>query len=171
MSASVILFYILATLILGGALLAVVIRRIFQAAVFLLFSLLGVAGIYFFLNYQFLAAIQIVVYVGGIVVLIIFSIFLTADSGGEMKKPSHVRLLFTALITLVAFTLSFILIRGQRFAGGMNVAMEPSVRNIGRQMLSTTQYGYILPFEVISILLLAAMIGCIVIAIKSKPTS
>jgi NADH-quinone oxidoreductase subunit J len=171
LSASVVIFYILATLVLGGALLAVVIRRIFQAAVFLLFSLLGVAGIYFFLDYQFLAAIQIVVYVGGIVVLIIFSIFLTADSGGEMKKPSLARLLFTSFITIIAFVLSFILIRGQHFSASINAAVEPSVRNIGRQMLSTTQYGYILPFEVVSILLLAAMIGCIVIAIKTKPKS
>ena len=86
MNASVIIFYIIAALILGGGLLAVTSRKIFRAAVFLLFSLIGIAGLYFYLNYEFLAAVQITVYVGGIVVLIIFSIFLTAESGSDMKK-------------------------------------------------------------------------------------
>ena len=70
MSASVVIFYILSAMIIGGALLAVTARKIFRAAVYLLFSLLGIAGLYFYLNYEFLGAVQIVVYVGGIVVLI-----------------------------------------------------------------------------------------------------
>lgn len=81
MSANTILFYILATIIIGGAIMAVTSLKIFRAAIYLLFSLIGIAGLYFWLNYEFLAAVQIVVYVGGIVVLIIFSIFLTHGSG------------------------------------------------------------------------------------------
>ncbi len=169
MSASTIIFYILAAVILGCGLLAVTSRKIFRAAVFLLFSLIGIAGLYFYLNYEFLGAVQIVVYVGGIVVLIIFSIFLTAESGSDMKKPSLIRVLFSALTTIFAGALTLWVIKGQSFQSNMNIAIEPSVKNIGRQMLSTTQHGYILPFEVVSILLLAAMIGCIVIAIKVKP--
>lgn len=141
-------------------------RKIFRAAVFLLFSLIGIAGLYFYLNYEFLGAVQIVVYVGGIVVLIIFSIFLTAESGNDMKKPNIRRALSSGLATAFACALSLWLIKGQSFQSNMNGAVDPGVRNIGRQMLSTTEHGYILPFEVVSILLLAAMIGCIVIAIK-----
>ena len=169
MSASVIIFYILSAVILGGALLAVTASKIFRAAVFLLFSLIGIAGLYFYLNYEFLGAVQIVVYVGGIVVLIIFSIFLTADSGSDMQRPPLGRALFSALAAAFGCALTLYFIKQQVFVSNMKEALEPSARNIGRQMLSTTQHGYILPFEVISILLLASMVGCIVIAIKLKP--
>jgi NADH-quinone oxidoreductase subunit J len=169
MSASEIIFYILSAVILGGALLAVTVSKIFRAAVFLLFSLIGIAGLYFYLNYEFLGAVQIVVYVGGIVVLIIFSIFLTADSGSNMQRPSIGRALFSALAAAFGCALTLWFITQQAFVSNMKEAIEPSARNIGRQMLSTTQHGYILPFEVVSILLLASMVGCIVIAIKLKP--
>jgi NADH-ubiquinone/plastoquinone oxidoreductase chain 6. len=75
MNGSTIIFYLLAALTLVSGVLAVTTRHIFRAAIYLLFALIGVAGIYFWLNYQFIAAVQIVVYVGGIVVLIIFSVF------------------------------------------------------------------------------------------------
>lgn len=167
MSASTVIFYILAAIILGGGLLAVLERKIFRAAVYLLFSLVGIAGLYFYLNYEFLGAVQIVVYVGGIVVLIIFSVFLTAESGSDMKKPGLVRAVSSFLATAFACALTLWLLKGQSFQSQVTDVVEPSVRNIGRQMLSTTEHGYILPFELVSILLLAAMIGCIVIAIKS----
>ncbi|MFI5149994.1 MAG: NADH-quinone oxidoreductase subunit J [Bacteroidia bacterium] len=167
MSASAIVFYVLAVLIIAGGWMAVTERRIFRAAVFLLLSLIGVAGVYFYLNYEFLGAVQIAVYVGGIVVLVIFSVFLTADSGGEMMKPNFYRALFSALASLFACALTLWLIKGHTFKAVEGLAIEPSVRNIGRQMLSTKDYGFILPFEVVSILLLAAMIGCIVIAMKN----
>lgn len=175
MTASDIIFYLLSADILIGALLAVTIRHIFRAAIFLLFSLVGIAALYFYLNYQFLAAIQIVVYVGGITVLIIFSIFLTAESGSKMKSPNMVRAAISAITVLFSCALTLWLLVSAHFsspfnspADGTNI-IEPTVRNIGRQMLSTTEHGYILPFEVVSILLLAAMVGCIVIAIKPKP--
>lgn len=169
MSASIVIFYILAAVIIGGGLLAVTERKIFRSAVYLLFSLIGIAGLYFYLNYEFLGAVQIVVYVGGIVVLIIFSIFLTAESGDDMKKPALLRVTFSGLATLFACMLVLWLIQGHLFTSNTGTALEPNVRNIGRQMLSTSEHGYILPFEVVSILLLAAMIGCIVIAMKIKP--
>ena len=166
MSASVIIFYILSLIILGGGILAVTSSKIFRAAVFLLFSLLGVAGLYFYLNNNFIAAVQIVVYVGGIVVLIIFSIFLTHASGSSMTKPKMGRAFFSALSVMIGLMLTLLFISEQKFLGTSNPAIEPETKNIGRQMLSTTEHGFVLPFEVVSILLLAAMIGCIVIAIK-----
>lgn len=168
MDASTVIFYILSVVILGGGMLAVTVRNIFRAAIFLLFSLIGIAGLYFYMSYEFIAAVQIVVYVGGIVVLIIFSIFLTHESGGDMQKPALGRLLFSALAAGFAFALTMSLIYQQDFIPSLNPALEPSAENIGIQMLSTTEYGYILPFEVVSILLLASMIGCIVIAMKVK---
>lgn len=168
MNASTIIFYILAATIIGGALMSVTTRKIFRAAVFLLFSLIGIAGLYFYLDYEFIAAVQIIVYVGGIVVLIIFSIFLTHGSGEDMKKPVLGRALFSALAVAFGAMLTLYIIYQHDFIGTDKPAMEPSADNIGAQMLSTTEHGYILPFEVVSMLLLAAMIGCIVIAIKAK---
>ena len=83
---STILFYLLAALTLGCGILSVATRHIFRAAIYLLFSLIGIAGLYFWLQYEFIAAVQIVVYVGGIVVLIIFSIFLTQQAGEKLPK-------------------------------------------------------------------------------------
>lgn len=168
MSASTIIFYIISAIILGGGILAVTSRKIFRAAIYLLFSLLGIAGLYFYLNYEFIAAVQIVVYVGGIVVLIIFSIFLTHASGDEMKKPLLWRSIFAALATVFAAALCISFINEHTFIATTNASIAPSVRNIGLQMLSTTEHGFILPFEVVSMLLLSALIGCIVIAIKIK---
>lgn len=168
MSASSIIFYILSAMIIGGGLLAVTATKIFRAAIFLLFSLIGVAGMYFWLHLEFIAAVQIVVYVGGIVVLIIFSIFLTHESGANMKKPNTLRAVFSGLATAFAFGLVYIQINRHPFIPGTEAAVDTTPINIGRQMLSTTQFGYMLPFEVVSMLLLASMIGCIVIAIKIK---
>jgi len=168
MNASTIIFYILSSAIIGGALLAVTARKIFRSAVFLLFSLIGVAGLYFYLDYQFIGAVQIVVYVGGIVVLILFSIFLTHASGDDMPKPHVARAIFSGLAAAFACGLTMLYINREVFVSSGKPALEPSAGNIGEQMLSTTEHGYILPFEVVSMLLLAAMIGCIVIAIKVK---
>ena len=87
MSGSTIIFYMLAALTLVSAVMSVSTRRIFRAAIFLLFTLIGIAGLYFWMEYEFIAAVQIVVYVGGITVLIIFSIFLTQEAGELL--PSH----------------------------------------------------------------------------------
>ena len=168
MDVSLIVFYIISAVILVGALLAVTSLKIFRAAVYLLFSLIGIAALYFFLDYEFIAAVQIIVYVGGIVVLIIFSIFLTHGSGGLMKAPKGGRILFSGLAATFGCALTLSVINNQAFSANDKTALNPSVMEIGKQMLSTTEHGYILPFEVVSMLLLAAMIGCIVIAIKIK---
>ena len=166
MTASQIIFYILAAFILGTAILSVTTTKIFRSAIWLLFSLIGIAGLYFWLEVEFIAAVQIVVYVGGIVVLIIFSIFLTQQSGKEMLRPPMMRSIASALAVLFGFALTYFLIYKNDFKAG-DKGFDWSVSKIGNQMLATGENGYALPFEVVSILLLAAMVGCIVIAIKA----
>lgn len=168
MSASTIIFYLLAAFTLVNAGLAVTTRMIFRAAIYLLFSLIGIAGIYFWLQYEFIAAVQIVVYVGGIVVLIIFSIFLTQQAGEELPKQKMGRQVFAALAALCGLALVMLQLAQHEFVETGNEAIQPTVANIGNQMLGTDDNGYALPFEVVSILLLAALIGCIVIALKTK---
>jgi NADH-quinone oxidoreductase subunit J len=115
---------------------------------------------------EFLAAAQITVYVGGIVVLIIFSIFLTQKSGSEMAKPVLRRVFFAVPAVVLGFVLSYTLIAQYDFQPESHEPLNAGVSNIGSQLMSTTEHGYSLPFELVSILLLAALIGCIVIAMK-----
>jgi NADH-quinone oxidoreductase subunit J len=166
MNTSAILFYAIASLILGSALLAVTSLKIFRSAIWLLFSLVGIAALYFWMQVEFIAAIQIVVYVGGIVVLIIFSIFLTQQSGNKMAKPATPKIIFSAIAALLGIAFTYNLINHYGFNTLSSQPFNSSVSEIGTQMLSTTAYGFILPFEVVSMLLLAAMVGCIVIAMK-----
>ncbi len=167
MSGSAIIFYLLAALTLVSGILAVSARQIFRAAIFLLFSLIGVAGLYFWMKYEFIAAVQIVVYVGGITVLIIFSIFLTQQAGEKMPRQKLGRQIFSALAAFCGFALIMIQIFQHTFTSTGNKPAEHDVAGIGTQMLSVDNGGYALPLEVVSMLLLAALVGCIVIALKS----
>ena len=167
MDASAIIFYTISAITLGAGLLSVTTGKIFRSAIWLLISLVGVACLYFWMQVEFIAAVQIIVYVGGIVVLIIFSIFLTQHSGKEMPVPSIRRMIFSCLATLSGMAFSYHLISNHGFRESSAKPFAVPVSEIGTQMLSTTDHGYVLPFEVVSMLLLSAMIGCIVIAIKS----
>ncbi|MEQ1552588.1 MAG: NADH-quinone oxidoreductase subunit J [Ferruginibacter sp.] len=169
MNGSTIIFYLLASFTLVSAVLAVTTRQIFRAAIFLLFTLIGVAGLYFWMQYDFIAAVQIVVYVGGITVLIIFSIFLTQQAGDLLPKQKMSRQLFAALASFCGFALIMLQVYQHTFIGNATQALPPTVANIGNKMLGVDDDGYALPFEVVSILLLAALVGCIVIAMRSKP--
>jgi NADH-quinone oxidoreductase subunit J len=168
MSGSTVIFYLLAALTLVCGVLSVTTRQIFRAAICLLFSLIGIAGIYFWLQYEFIAAVQIVVYAGGIAVLIIFSIFLTQQAGEKLPKQKAGRKIFSALAAFCGFALAMVQVYQHEFAALKTDAPSPSVRDIGRRMLNVDESGYALPFEVISILLLAAMVGCIVIALRER---
>ncbi len=168
MTASQIIFYLISAFILSMGVLSVTSRKIFRSAIWLLFSLIGIAALYFWMDVQFIAAVQIVVYVGGIVVLIIFSIFLTQQSGKEMPKAPLLRTIAGALAVLFGFAFTYLLIDQYGFPT-IDQPFDSDVARIGNAMLNTEQGGYALPFEVVSILLLAAMVGCIVIALKTKP--
>ena len=168
MNGSTTIFYLLAAFTLVNALMAVTTRQIFRAAIFLLFTLIGIAGLYFWMQYEFIAAVQIVVYVGGITVLIIFSIFLTQQAGDLLPKQKMSRQLFSALAAFCGFALTMVQVFQHSFTEAMAQPIDPTVVNIGNQMLGVNVGGYSLPFEVISILLLAALIGCIVIALRAN---
>ena len=168
MSAAAIIFYIISAFILTTGILSVTSRKIFRSAIWLLFSLVGIAALYFWMQLTFIAAVQIIVYVGGIVVLIIFSIFLTQKSGEQMPKPLQNRTLFSLLAVLFGGALTYLLISQNAFPTVSSVPFQSTVSDIGTQMLSTTEHGYVLPFELVSMLLVAALLGCIVIAMKKE---
>lgn len=166
MTGSQLIFYGISAFLLVTGLLAVTSAKVFRSAIWLLFCLTGIAALYFWLQVEFIAAVQIAVYVGGIVVLIIFSVFLTQQAGRELPKPKGKQILFSALAVLFGFSFTYNLLSQTNFQPRSSRAFIVSVDEMGTQLLSTTAHGYILPFELVSVLLLAAMIGCIVIAMK-----
>jgi NADH-quinone oxidoreductase subunit J len=163
-----VMFYLLGAMILTFSVLTVTTRRILRAAVYLLFVLISTAGLYFMLSYNFLAAVQLTVYAGGIVVLIIFSILLTSHLSERAVMAPLKQSLLSALATLAGATLTLMTIL--RFAFVPNAGVDPqlNITDVGNSLVSYNRDGYALPFEVISVLLLAAMIGAIVVAKKER---
>jgi len=162
-----IIFYILAVIIIFFAIASVSSRKMLRAVVYLLFVLIAISGIYFMLNYNFLGAIQLVVYAGGVIVLIIFSVLLVHHIELNLEVASTKKKILTALISLLGVVIVLPVILIHPFAVIENTKII-EVRDIGLKMLSYEKGGFILPFEVISILLLAVMIGAIVIAKGNK---
>jgi NADH-quinone oxidoreductase subunit J len=168
MSGPKIIFYILAASIVVFSILSILDRRILRAAIYLLFVLVAMAGLFYMMNFQFLAAVQLILYAGGIVVLIIFSILLTSQINSKLDRPkiSHV---LSGLITAVGgIVISVITILQFTFTPSAQASIGTDMKTIGRQLLDTGEFGYALPFEAISILLLAALVGTIFIARKPK---
>lgn len=165
---NVFLFYLFSGIILICSLLTITTRKILRAAVYLLCVLLATAGLYFMLNYQFMAAVQLTLYAGGIVVLIIFSILLTSHISHRFKHPDLVKLIMGVSTAVVGAGLVITTLLSHSFQTGSASELPVDMTVIGTQLLSTEKNGYVLPFELISILLLAAMIAAIVIAKKDK---
>jgi len=164
-----ILFIIFSAMIVVFSILTVTSRKILRAAVFLLFVLVSTSGLYFMLNYQFLAAVQLTLYAGGIVVLIIFSILLTSHISQKFEFSGWKKNMFSAIAAATGAILSIITILDYKFAATTEAAKEVDMRLIGKSLLSVDYDGYVLPFEVISVLLLAAMVAAIVVAKKGAP--
>ncbi len=164
-----IFFYFLAGVIVAFSVLSVTTRRILRAAVYLLFVLMGTAAFYFMVNFFFLAAVQLIVYIGGIVVLIIFSVLLTSQINDRLDKPEMAKVVIGGLVAFGGLIISALTLWQYPFTASSAAEGDYSVAEIGRQLLNYGEGGYVLPFEVISILLLAAMVGAIIIAKRIKP--
>lgn len=161
-----IIFFILAAVMVAFSVLSVVDRRILRAAIYLLFVLVATAGLFYMMNFQFLAGVQLILYAGGIVVLIIFSILLTSQINSKLDRPRKMHVFSAIFTSMGGIALSIITVLQFVFKPGEAVAAEVNMRTIGLQLMGTGEQGYALPFEVISILLLAALVGTIFIARK-----
>jgi len=165
--ASKIIFWVLALVIVTFSVLTVTSRRILRAATCLLFVLIATAGIYVLLDYHFLAAVQITVYAGGILVLYVFSILLTSQAGEKTDPVKRNKVIAGTAVSLAGILLCVWII----FRNGFNVVKtvsggEIDMRTIGEALMGTGKFQYILPFEAISIFLLACVVGGIMIARK-----
>ena len=164
------IFYILSVIIIVFAIASVSSRKMLRSVIYLLFVLCGIAGFYFLIDYNFLAAVQLTVYAGGIVVLIIFSVLLVHHIEMELEIAKISKQILTGLACLTGLGVFLYTIYNHTFNVIENTNTTTTV-DIGSKLLSYEAGGFILPFEVISILLLAAMVGSIVIAKGKKLTT
>lgn len=162
-------FYVVAVAIAVCSVLAVTTGKILRAATYLLFVLFGTGALYGILGYTFLGAVQLMVYAGGIVVLYVFSILLTQSDKDMKYKIRKAKLISVLLTTLAGAALVLFLVFTNGFALNMiPQGVELPAREIGLALIGTGKHQFVLPFEVVSVLLLACMIGSILIARKEK---
>ncbi len=165
-------FWIMALVAVGAALAVVLLRDIFRAALLLVLCFFTIAGIYITLNADFLAAVQVLIYVGAIGMLLIFAIMLTRNvqQGNPFNRLNGPALLLALLIMVTIISV-------------VAVTDWPSIKDVPQQAVtvpvddSTTSHiaqalfnkegGFVLPFEIASVLLLAALIGAVVL-VRSK---
>ncbi len=157
------IFYIVALGMIVSAIASVTSRKMLRTVIYLLFVLTGIAGIFFLVDYNFLAAIQLTVYAGGIVVLIIFSILLVHHVEMKLEVAKTSKRILTAFACLIGISVFLNTIYSYDFIEAEK-ATTTTTAEIGMGLLSYESGGFILPFEVISVLLLSVIIGAIIIA-------
>jgi NADH-quinone oxidoreductase subunit J len=163
-----VLFYILSALIIIFAIASVTSRKILRAVIYLLFVLVCIAGLYFLINYNLLAAIQLTVYAGGVIVLFIFSVLLVHHVELELEKTPLKKKIIAGIFSLLGLGVTLWAIFTYTFKIATTTYSSIEVNDIGFKLLGYEEGGFILPFEVISVLLVAVMIGAIVIAKGNK---
>ncbi len=165
---NIILYFVAALSIMVFSVLTVTTKKILRSATYLMFVLLATAVIYFQMNYEFLGAVQIAVYAGGIVVLFVFAIMLTHKPGKDAEPLTmHKKWLGLAASLLGVAVCGYALFSYAKFCGAKITAVSTmDMSELGHTLLSTEKLGYLLPFEAISVLLLACIIGGVVIARK-----
>jgi NADH-quinone oxidoreductase subunit J len=157
-------FYLLAALTVATAIFVVLARNIVHCAIALVFTFFGVAALYVLLDAEFLAAVQVLLYVGGITILLLFAIMLTSLISARGVKIMNEQVGSSALVVAVIFGLmTFASLKGIVVVGS---PPPPSyaTASLGRLLMTT----YVLPFEAVSILLLAAMVGAIILARRER---
>jgi NADH-quinone oxidoreductase subunit J len=156
------LFYVFAAVSALGALGVVVARNIVRTAVCLLFALLGVAGLYFLLQSEFLAAVQLVVYVGGTLILILFGVMLTSKSPFAHFEPKRAEVAVAVVVSVVLLAALVAAIVSAKFGTPAPVSATERypVGMLGQALLG----DYLVPFELASVLLLVVMIGAAYLA-------
>jgi NADH-quinone oxidoreductase subunit J len=165
MTADKVIFLLTAALILASALMVVTARKLLHAALWLVSALFGVAVLYAILQAGFLAVVQVVVYIGAIAILFIFAVMLTRrdlrDQGPQTRRAWPL----AAVLGLLILAGLVFLILGQpeinRTAAALPEGLE-TVRALGNALVSPD--AYVLPFEVASVLLLAALVGAVYVS-------
>lgn len=154
-------FYLLAGIILISAVLVVTLKNIFHCALFLVIVLLGLAALYFVLGAPFVGIMQLVVYVGAIMILVLFAIMLTSRISDKVVSAVNAQVLPALLAAGLFFTLTIRSLGRTVFPGNPGGKFDP-IFDLSYALMTT----HLLPFEVISIVLLAVLVGAIALARK-----
>ena len=157
-----ILFFIIVSLTIVSAYWVVMSPNLVHSAVSLLFTLFGVAGLYVFLFADFIAASQVIIYVGGILVLIIFGVMLTNKIDDPRLSNQSQNQIIAGVFCFILLIFQFQIIFNTNWYIGELLTRDSTVNEIGMLLLTT----YLLPFEVVSVLLLAALIGSAMLSRK-----
>ncbi len=164
-----IIFILVAGATLGAALMVVTSPNLIHSAFWLVGALFGVAVVFALLNAGFLAVVQVVIYIGAIAILMIFAIMLTRRIAKDAGPRFNANWVWAAILAVVVFAgLTWMLFNWPGIdepAAALNPASDP-LRELGLALVAPG--GYVLPFEIASVLLLAALIGAIVIAWERK---
>ncbi|MDO4335001.1 MAG: NADH-quinone oxidoreductase subunit J [Bacteroidales bacterium] len=170
---NIILYFVVAISMVVFAWMAVTTTKILRAATYLLFTLLSTAIIYFQLGFEFLGAVQIAVYAGGIMVLIVFAIILTHKPNDKAAPLAAHRQLIGVSASVCGAILLLAALFTMPLPGNVSLAEAISaggpaidMHRIGTALVGSEKYQYLLPFEAVSVLLLACIIGGVVIARK-----
>lgn len=160
MTVAQVVFYLLAAFTTGAALFVVLAKNIVHCAIALIFTFFGVAAMYILLDAEFLAAVQVLLYVGGITILLLFAIMLTSRISARGVKIMNEQVGSSALVVFVIFGLmAYANLKGLALVAAPAPASYATA-SLGRLLLTT----YVLPFEAVSILLLVALVGAIILA-------
>jgi NADH-quinone oxidoreductase subunit J len=168
MDFTTLVFYIFAAVLIIAALMVVGLRNIVHSALALIVVFAMAAGIYVLLDAEFIAIVQILIYVGAVTILILFALMLTRIAGLVRTNPTN-KLWFVAVLicTLIGATIIYAVTSSQRAIANVNIAPEQlkvsNVVRVGQLLYSPTVYSYVLPFEIASVVLLVAIVGAIVI--------
>ncbi|MBR4920202.1 MAG: NADH-quinone oxidoreductase subunit J [Prevotella sp.] len=167
---NIVMFTIFAAVIVISALLCVTTTRIMRAATYMLFVLLGVAGIYFLLDYTFLGAAQIAVYAGGVTMIFVFAIQLVSKRSlqGMEERVKASKMITGGLAALAGLVVVGLILLKTGFVTQEISNTELPMKEIGMALVGSGKYQYVLPFEFISVFLLACIIGGLVIARKEE---
>jgi len=157
-----ILFYSIVFLIVISSFWVVMSPNLVHSAVSLLFTFFGVAGLYVFLYADFIAAAQVIIYVGGILVLIIFGVMLTNKIDDPNLSNQSRNQVLAAIFCFIMLLFQLQIIFSTDWFIGDFITRESTVNDIGMLLLTT----YLLPFEIVSVLLLAALIGAAMLSRK-----
>jgi NADH-quinone oxidoreductase subunit J len=160
-----IVFYVFAFITVVSAFVVVFSRNIIYAAFSLLFTFFGVAGLYVLLNADFLAVTQILIYVGGILVLLLFGVMLTSRViNVDIKTGTIQTVPALVLVAIVAGSLSGLFYSTWKDAGAPETSVVTTTPALGEMLMTS----YLLPFEIASVVLLVALIGAALIARRSR---
>jgi NADH-quinone oxidoreductase subunit J len=154
------LFYLFAFIIIVSAILVVTLRNIFHSALMLILCLFAVAALYLLLRADFMAAVQVLLYVGAVAVLMIFAIMLTSKITSRVIRQQNEQVPVALIVTAVFIVVALIGL-GKTVWNIQNRSVPAeSVKTLGELLMTT----YVVPFEIVSVVLLAALIGAIYIA-------